>query len=281
MDNIRENSSIWQEQIYLIKRDDPVSGGPDGIANKAAIQLADRTQYLKKELEKEQELSKRALVYTPDNPNYQANNKTIEKVSEPVNESDAATRLYVDRGDAYLQDQINDIYDNASWGWVLIGEFQTGCTITKRNHIVYDNINKQYYNWIGVLPHDVMPDTDPTDEIANGQPWIVIDNTNELVADVEEAKRNAKEALDKVNKANLPQDLEGQAGKFLAVNDEENGYTFIQSLSAFYGFRKNGAKLILETGEGNYPVNDFNECLISVMGLDFYIDKNGNLLIKI
>lgn len=280
MGKITEHAK-WHDEIYLIERNDPVSGGVNGIANKAPIQLADRTLYLKEQLEKEQELSERALVYTPDNSNYQANNKTIEDLAAPINANDAANRVYVDYCDALLQNQINDIHENASWGWVLMGDFQTGCEVTKRNHIVYDNISKQYYNWVGELPRYVLPDTDPSIEISEGNHWIIVDNTNEIVADVEEAKKKAKEALDKVNKANLPQDLTGQAGKFLSVNDNENGYKFIQSLSSFYGFRKNGAELILETGDCDYTASEFDEWFISGIGINFNVDIKGNLLVKI
>ncbi|EBP3802827.1 hypothetical protein S303_06300 [Salmonella enterica subsp. enterica] len=41
----------WDEDVYQIETSDPVLGGPEGITNKPAKQLANRTQWLKKQLE--------------------------------------------------------------------------------------------------------------------------------------------------------------------------------------------------------------------------------------
>lgn len=280
MGNINENS-IWHDKIYLIERNDPVSGGINGIANKATIQLTDRTVYLKEQINTGQEILERALVYTTDNPNYQANNKTIEHVSEPVNEHDVANRLYVDRGDAFIQDQLNSILEEKLWGWELVGDFENGCEITKRNQIVHDKVTNQYFNWIGNLPYVVLPKTNPIVDIADGNPWIIVDNTNEMQHSVEKANQKAQQALDIVKATHLPESLNGQAGKILAVNKTEDGYQFIASHSGFYGFRKKGAELIVEIGDGDYNSNDFNEWFISGIGASFSIDKNGNLLINL
>lgn len=48
---IKEESS-WPEGVYLIELTDPVVGGEDGIDNLPHKQLADRTQYLKAQIEK-------------------------------------------------------------------------------------------------------------------------------------------------------------------------------------------------------------------------------------
>ncbi|MDU3230066.1 MAG: phage tail protein [Citrobacter koseri] len=42
----------WEEGIYQIEVSDPVLGGPDGISNRQAKQLASRTSYLKQQVEK-------------------------------------------------------------------------------------------------------------------------------------------------------------------------------------------------------------------------------------
>lgn len=42
----------WEEGIYQIEVSDPVLGGPDGISNRQAKQLASRTLYLKQQVEK-------------------------------------------------------------------------------------------------------------------------------------------------------------------------------------------------------------------------------------
>lgn len=49
MANLNEQTR-WEEGIYQIEESDPVVGGPDGISNKQAKQLANRTQYLKAEV---------------------------------------------------------------------------------------------------------------------------------------------------------------------------------------------------------------------------------------
>ncbi|ECB4072773.1 hypothetical protein EW514_16025 [Salmonella enterica subsp. enterica serovar Napoli] len=41
----------WDEDIYQIETSDPVVGGPDGVSNKPQKQLANRTQWLKKQLQ--------------------------------------------------------------------------------------------------------------------------------------------------------------------------------------------------------------------------------------
>ncbi|WP_048941268.1 phage tail protein, partial [Haemophilus influenzae] len=42
----------WETEIYRIEENDPVHGGEDGITNKPLKQLANRTKYLKTEVEK-------------------------------------------------------------------------------------------------------------------------------------------------------------------------------------------------------------------------------------
>ncbi len=42
----------WETEIYRIEENDPVHGGEDGITNKPLKQLANRTKYLKAEVEK-------------------------------------------------------------------------------------------------------------------------------------------------------------------------------------------------------------------------------------
>lgn len=51
---IQENkvSPEWVDNLYQIEMTDPVTGGADGVANKQAVQLGARTQWLKKENEK-------------------------------------------------------------------------------------------------------------------------------------------------------------------------------------------------------------------------------------
>jgi hypothetical protein len=50
MSNLPENPS-WPEGIYQIEVDDPIQGGVDGIDNRQARQLANRTLWLRQQLE--------------------------------------------------------------------------------------------------------------------------------------------------------------------------------------------------------------------------------------
>nr|WP_240634970.1 phage tail protein [Brenneria salicis]NMN91604.1 hypothetical protein [Brenneria salicis ATCC 15712 = DSM 30166]RBP63078.1 hypothetical protein DES54_11393 [Brenneria salicis ATCC 15712 = DSM 30166]RLM30769.1 phage tail protein [Brenneria salicis ATCC 15712 = DSM 30166] len=50
MANLPEKQE-WIDGIYQLETSDPVVGGPGGVSNRQAEQLADRTAYLKKELE--------------------------------------------------------------------------------------------------------------------------------------------------------------------------------------------------------------------------------------
>ena len=50
MANLKEQEK-WEEGVYQIEENDPVLGGENGITNKPAKQLANRTLWLKKALE--------------------------------------------------------------------------------------------------------------------------------------------------------------------------------------------------------------------------------------
>ena len=52
MANLKEKAE-WAEGIYQIEMTDPVVGGEDGIDNTPHKQLAERTLFLKSELEKQ------------------------------------------------------------------------------------------------------------------------------------------------------------------------------------------------------------------------------------
>ena len=49
----------------------------------------------------------------------------------------------------------------------------------------------------------------------------------------------------------------------------------------FYGLRKDGAKLIAETGEDTFNAREFPIWMVTLPGLDFSISENGHLLINI
>lgn len=55
MANLDEQAQ-WEEGIYQLELTDPVVGGPDGISNLQAKQLANRTKYLKEQQNKQQDI---------------------------------------------------------------------------------------------------------------------------------------------------------------------------------------------------------------------------------
>lgn len=65
MANLKENAA-WESGIYQLETTDPVVGGVDGISNKQAIQLANRTRYLKGEIESLKSNSNAQLVLKRD-----------------------------------------------------------------------------------------------------------------------------------------------------------------------------------------------------------------------
>ena len=50
MANLKEENK-WEEGIYQLEVTDPVVGGIDGISNKQAKQLANRTKFLKESID--------------------------------------------------------------------------------------------------------------------------------------------------------------------------------------------------------------------------------------
>lgn len=78
MANLRETAE-WIDGIYQIEKTDPVVGGEGGISNRQAEQLAARTQYLKKEVEKSAAKHSPAFTGAPTapTPEQSANNQQI------------------------------------------------------------------------------------------------------------------------------------------------------------------------------------------------------------
>lgn len=106
------------------------------------------------------------------------------------------------------------------------------------------------------------------------------DAVDKTQCQTERAKTYAQNAENIVNGLTLPTDLTGHAGKLLAVKQNEEGYALIQSTAVFYGLRKEGAKLIAETGEGPFETNRFPVWVITLPGITFSLNKKGHLLIN-
>ena len=65
MANLKETTA-WESGIYQLETTDPVVGGADGISNKQAIQLANRTSYLKGKIESLESNSNEKLALKRD-----------------------------------------------------------------------------------------------------------------------------------------------------------------------------------------------------------------------
>ncbi|MFD1805554.1 tail fiber protein [Pasteurella oralis] len=75
-----KETTKWESEIYRIEENDPVHGGEEGISNKPIKQLANRTQYLKSEVEKrylaqDASTTQRGLVQLDSSTDSNAENK--------------------------------------------------------------------------------------------------------------------------------------------------------------------------------------------------------------
>ena len=116
------------------------------------------------------------------------------------------------------------------------------------------------------------------------------ESLTEAVAEVkkcrDEAQTQKQEAQALVNALHLPTDLKGQAGKLLGVSQDETGYEAVSSKAVFYGLRKEGAKLIAETGGGTLDTSVFDASVfpvwfITLPGVTMTLNSDGHLLINI
>lgn len=74
----------WENGIYQLETSDPVMGGPDGIDNLQAKQLANRTRYLKKAIEASQSSFDEHVEATDPHPQYATHGELAEKVAALV-----------------------------------------------------------------------------------------------------------------------------------------------------------------------------------------------------
>jgi len=104
MSNLTEKDQ-WEDGIYQLETSDPVLGGPDGVSNKPAKQLANRTLWLKKQQEKANEALKahersrnhpdgtttaKGFVQLSDNPNLDSSQlAATPKAVKAVNDASA------------------------------------------------------------------------------------------------------------------------------------------------------------------------------------------------
>ncbi|SAK27442.1 gp53-like domain-containing protein [Burkholderia multivorans] len=77
----------WEDGIYQLETSDPVVGGPDGIDNLQAKQLANRTRYLKKAVEAGQSGFDAHVAAADPHPQYATHADLAEKVAALVAQS--------------------------------------------------------------------------------------------------------------------------------------------------------------------------------------------------
>lgn len=109
MANLKENAA-WESGIYQLETTDPVVGGADGISNKQAIQLANRTSYLKDEIETLKSSSLTALTNKRDISDSYSKAETDALIATKLDNSIAeATYLKkTDKIDAYTKQESDD-----------------------------------------------------------------------------------------------------------------------------------------------------------------------------
>ena len=80
MANVKEDK-IWEEGIYQLEVTDPVVGGIDGISNKQAKQLANRTSYLKEQIKNNKSSMDTALAKKRDVEDSYSKTEVDEKLT--------------------------------------------------------------------------------------------------------------------------------------------------------------------------------------------------------
>ncbi|HDR8969923.1 gp53-like domain-containing protein [Burkholderia vietnamiensis] len=80
----------WEEGVYQLETSDPVVGGPDGIDNLQARQLANRTRYLKAAIEARQSDFDGHVAAVDPHPQYATHADLAEKVAALVAQSPEA-----------------------------------------------------------------------------------------------------------------------------------------------------------------------------------------------
>lgn len=105
MANLPE-APTWEAGIYQFERTDPVEGGPDGIDNTPTKQLANRTAYLKQEVELRAPLASPALTGNPTAPTQAPGNTSTRLANTAFVQ--AALAALVDSSPAAL-DTLNEL----------------------------------------------------------------------------------------------------------------------------------------------------------------------------
>ena len=97
--NVKEENR-WEEGVYQIEVTDPVVGGVDGISNKQAKQLANRTSYLKSEVEALKSDASAKLANKRDISDSYSKGE-VNALLAPKLDTVAAEAAYMKKTDAY------------------------------------------------------------------------------------------------------------------------------------------------------------------------------------
>ena len=132
MANLKENAA-WESGIYQLETTDPVVGGVDGISNKQAIQLANRTSYLKGEIETLKSKSNTQLALKRDISDSYSKTQTAALIA-PKLDSAIAEATYLkktDKIDAYTKRESDDKFALKTSLPALATETKAGITKLK------------------------------------------------------------------------------------------------------------------------------------------------------
>jgi len=80
-------TSQWEEDLYQLETGDPVEGGPDGVSNKQAKQLGNRTRYLKAQVEQSQSGLAQHIAATDPHTQYATKSDLAAKLAALVGQS--------------------------------------------------------------------------------------------------------------------------------------------------------------------------------------------------
>lgn len=132
MANVNEVEK-WEPGIYQLETTDPVMGGEDGIDNLQARQLANRTAYLKKQIDE----TKKSIPKIPEIPVKSVNGK---KGDVKITATDVSALTKTDAEKMFLPARINDKSPTYEVG--VVTDYKTGLKSGGGDVITTRNISK-------------------------------------------------------------------------------------------------------------------------------------------
>ncbi|ONU48653.1 hypothetical protein [Burkholderia cenocepacia] len=97
-------TSQWEEDLYQIETADPVEGGPDGVSNKQAKQLGNRTRYLKAQVEQSQSGLAQHIAAADPHSQYATKSDLSARLAALVGQSPATLDTLKELADALGND---------------------------------------------------------------------------------------------------------------------------------------------------------------------------------